>query len=125
MQMQSSAPKPENKPIGSANVIIPYDFNGNRFWMAKEESVDEDLMYNVSTEPDPLLGTPDNTWHSEGEESLGFRLKPEEINIKVVLTLAKEDQDTHICTELYNSGTMCHISPYKINFTSYISHPSF
>ena len=35
------------------------------------------------------------------------------------LTLAEEDHDTHICTELYDSGTICHISPYKTDFISY------
>ena len=118
-QMQSSAPKPENKPVSSANAIIPYNFDGDRFWMAKVEVTDEDLAHIVSAKPDPLLGVPDDAWHLEGEESSGFGLELEEIDIGVVLTLAEEDHDTCICTELYDLGTTCHISPYKTDFISY------
>ena len=101
------------------NAIIPYDFDGNRFWMA-EEVTDEDLTHIVSTKLDPLLGIPDDAWHSEGEESLSFGLELEEIDVKAVLTLAKEDQDTCIHTELYDLGATCHISPYKTDFISYM-----
>ena len=72
MQMQSSAPKPENKPVSSVNAIIPYDFNGDRFWMAEEEVTDKDLACIISAKLDPLLGVPDDTWHLEREESSGF-----------------------------------------------------
>src|ERR1700747_62589 len=44
--------KPENKPVGSANVA--YDFEGDGFWMATEEAVDRTNL--VSAEPDPMLG---------------------------------------------------------------------
>ena len=100
MQMQSSTPKPENKPVSSANAIVPYNFDGNRFWMAEEEVTDKDLMCIISAKLDPLLGAPDDAQHSEGEESSGFGLELEEINVGAVLTLAKEDHDTHIDTEL-------------------------
>ena len=60
-QTQSSAPKPENKPVGSVNAVIPYNFDGNGFWMAKEEVTDEDLACIISTKPDPLLGILDDT----------------------------------------------------------------
>ena len=118
-QTQSSAPKPKNKPVGSANAVVPYDFDGDRFWMAEEEATDEDLARIVSAKPDPLLGILDDAWHSEGEESPGFGLELEETDIGAVLTPAEEDHDTHIRTELYDSGAMRHISPYKTDFISY------
>ena len=66
MQAPSTPFKPENKPAGSVNAVVPYDFEGDRFWMGMEEAVDEDLMCIISTELDLLLGTSDecaNTWH--------------------------------------------------------------
>ena len=119
-QTQSSTPKPENKPVGSANAVVPYDFDGDRFWLAKEEATDEDLTCIISAEPDPLLGVLDDAWHSEGEESSGFELELEETDIGAVLTPAEEDHDTCIHTELYDSGAMHHISPYKTDFISYM-----
>ena len=119
-QTQSSAPKPENKPVSSENAVIPYNFDGDGFWMAEEEVTEEDLAHIVSAKPDPLLGIPDDAWHLEGEESSGFGLELEETDIGAVLTLAEEDHDTRICTELYDSGTMRHISPYKTDFISYM-----
>ena len=71
-QAPSTPFKPENKPVGSANAVVPYDFEGDGFWMAVEEAVDEDLMRIVGTEPDPLLGASDectNVWHWEMEEA--------------------------------------------------------
>ena len=118
-QTQSSAPKPENKPVGSANAVVPYDFDGDGFWMAEEEATDKDLARIVSAEPDPLLGILDDTWHLEGEESPGFGLELEETDIGAVLTQAEEDHDTRIHTELYDLGATRHISPYKTDFISY------
>ena len=118
-QMQSSTPKPKNKPVSSANAVVPYDFDGDGFWMAKEEVTDEDLVCIISTKPDPLLGIPDDAWHSEGEESSGFGLEPEETDVGAVLTPAEEDHDTHIHTELYDLGTTHHISLYRTDFISY------
>ena len=63
-QASSTTPKPENKPVGSANVI--YDFDGDGFWMASEEIVD--CMHLVSTEPDPMLGATEEAEDWEGEE---------------------------------------------------------
>jgi hypothetical protein len=37
-QASSTTPKPENKPVGSANVI--HDTEGDGFWMATEEAID-------------------------------------------------------------------------------------
>ena len=119
VQMQSSAPKPKNKPVSSVNAIVLYNFDGNRFWMTEEEVTDEDLMCIISAKPDPLLGIPDDAWHSEGEESSGFGLELEETDVGAVLTLAEEDHDTCIHTELYDLGTTHHISPYKTDFIFY------
>ena len=119
-QTQSSTPKPKNKTVGSVNAVVPYDFDGDGFWMAKEEATDKDLMCIISAKLDPLLGIPDDTWHSEGEESSGFGLELEETDVGVVLTLAEEDHDTCIHTKLYDLGTMHHTSPYKTDFTSYM-----
>ena len=33
----AQAPKPENKPVGSVNVVTAYDFEGDGFWMAEEK----------------------------------------------------------------------------------------
>ena len=120
MQMQCSTPKHKNKPVGPVNAVIPYDFNGDGFWMVEEEVADKDLACIISAKLVPLLGIPDDAWHLEGEESSGFGLELEEINVGVVLTPAEEDHDTCIHTELYDSGAMCHISPYKPDFISYM-----
>ena len=85
VQTQSSTPKPENKPVSSANAVIPYNFDGDGFWMAEEEAIDEDLVHIISAKLDPLLGIPDDAWHLEGEESSGFRLELEETDIGAVL----------------------------------------
>jgi hypothetical protein len=76
--MPSSTPKPENKPVGSVNVVVAPDFEGDGFWMAEEETLDDDLTCLVGAEPDLLLGTSDNTdstQHSEEEGDLD--LEPE------------------------------------------------
>ena len=66
-QAPSTTSKPENKPVGLVNVI--YDFDGNGFWMVKEEEAD--LAPIECVEPDPLMGDPDNVEvmpQSEGKE---------------------------------------------------------
>ena len=71
-QASSTPFKLENKPVSSANAVVPYDFEGNGFWMAVEEAADENLMCIIGTEPDPLLGASDecaNVWHWEVEEA--------------------------------------------------------
>jgi len=37
MQALGTSSKPENKPVGSANVTIVHDFEGDGFWMAEEK----------------------------------------------------------------------------------------
>src|SRR6267154_2287203 len=66
-QASSTTSKPENKPVGSVNVI--YDFEGDGFWMAINEAANRTNL--VSVEPDPMLGTSndiDDAQHREGEE---------------------------------------------------------
>ena len=109
----SNTSKPENKPVGSANVI--YDIEGDGFWMATDEAVDRTHL--VCHEPDPMLGAPDDTAaapHREGEE---FDGPVEEELAGAVITQADEDHRMRV--ELYDSGATRHISPYKSDFISY------
>ena len=120
-QTPSSAPKPENKPVGSANAIITHDLEGDGFWMAKEVAADADLMHLVGTELDPMLGIVDkanSAWHSEEEGDLAFEPQTV-IEVGAIITQVDEGKDAHIHTELYNSGMTQHISPYKPNFLTY------
>jgi hypothetical protein len=112
-QASSTSSKPENKPVGSANVV--YDIEGDGFWMATEEAVDRTHL--ASAEPDPLLSALDDTEvapHREGEE---IESSTEEW-IGAVITPA--DEDNRVRVELYDSGATRHISPYKSDFTSYV-----
>ena len=111
-QASGTSTKPENKPVGSANVI--YDFEGDGFWMAIDEAVDRTNL--VSAEPDPMLGTIDDfddVPHREGEE---IELDDREWAGAVI---TPGDDDNRIRVELYDSGATRHISPYKSDFTSY------
>jgi hypothetical protein len=111
----AQAPKPENKPVGSANLVTTHDFEGDRFWMAKEEAVD--LVPTVSTEPDPLLGAPNNIMdapHREGEEIV----PSEEEWIGAIIN--QVDENNQVRVKLYDSGATRHITPYKSDFTSYL-----
>src|SRR5258708_33661005 len=113
--MQTSSSKPENKPVGSANAAVIHDFEGDGFWMVEETAVD--LAPLAIAEPDPLLGALDNPKvmpHWEGEETM-----LEEELAGAVITQVDEGEDNRIRVELYDSGAMCHISPYRSNFISY------
>ena len=108
----STSTKPDNKPVGSANVI--YDTEGNGFWMATEEATDH--MHLASMELNPLLGESDaivNMPHQKGEKVVSS----EEEWIGAVITPADKDQRVHV--ELYDSGATHHISLYKSDFTTY------
>jgi zinc knuckle protein len=66
---QMSSSKLENKPVGSANAAVVHDFDGNGFWMVKEAAIN--LAPLIIAEPDPLLGTLDDSevaLHQEGEK---------------------------------------------------------
>ena len=99
--MLSTTYKPKSKPVGFANAIMAHDYERDGFWMAEEKAVN--LAPIVSTEPDPMLSAPndlEDTPHLEGEEML---LNKEEWFGAVIIPA--EETDSHICIELYNSGT--------------------
>ena len=111
-QASSTSTKPENKPVGSANVI--YDFDGDGFWMATEEAADRTHL--ASAEPDPMLGMSDEIEdlpHREGED---IELEEGEWAGAVI---TPGDEDSRVRVELYDSGATQHISPYKSDFISY------
>ena len=116
-QSAQALSKPKNRPVGLVNTI--YDFKGDGFWMATEEAIDR--AHLASTEPDPMLGVPDDfeaTLHQEGEEEINLRVDlGEEELIGAVITLV--DDDSRLRVELYDSSATRHISPYKTDFTSY------
>ena len=77
--------------MGLANTI--YNIEGDGFWMATEEAVDQ--MHLASMEPDPMLGTPDDFeamphWEGEEEIDLGVDLGEEEL-IGAVITPVNKD----------------------------------
>jgi hypothetical protein len=51
----TSTPKPDNKPIGSANTVAYMDDKGDSFWMVKEADKKVAPVHTVSAEPDPIL----------------------------------------------------------------------
>jgi gag-polypeptide of LTR copia-type/Zinc knuckle len=140
-QASSGAAKPENKPVGSANIIVTNDIEGDGFWMAIEEI---DHTQADRAEPDPFMGTSEqqeeedartefesvedifvcdesNSWmDKEGEDTAD-----EGEMASAVITPMEEDLSPH--TELYDSSATCHISPYKADFTSYkaLSPPAY
>ena len=114
--------KPENKPVGSANVVTTNDFDGDGFWMA-EEVVDHAQI--VSADPDPFLSEGEDLddapeidlpwcaptdWVCD-EDWLG------EEELAAAAITSEEEEDTRV--ELYDSGATRHISPYKIDFIDY------
>ena len=112
-QAQSTSTKPENKPVGSANII--YDIKGDGFWMATDEAID--CTHLVRMEPDPMLDAPDiadEAPHCEGEEDVWL----DEGDL-IEAVISPIDEDNRLCTELYDSGATRHISPYKSDFISY------
>ena len=131
--------KPENKPVGSANVVTVDE--GDGFWMAEEEGEETAHAHFVGAEPDPLLDGPEHheALSNETEELDDFLLwdnpeddlekegeewMPEEV-VAAVITPVEEDSTPRV--ELYDSGATRHISPYKSDFTSYspLSPPVF
>lgn len=83
--------------------------------MASKKASDQTCL--ATQKLDIMLGTPENLEimpHYEEEAEIQFRMKE---LIGVVITLA--ESDTQACIELYNSGTIRHISLYMHDFTSY------
>jgi hypothetical protein len=140
-QASSGAAKPKNKPVGSANIVVTDDIEGEGFWMAIEEI---DHAQADCAEPDPFMGTSEqqeeedacaefesvedifacdesDSWmDKEGEETAD-----EGETAGTVITPMEEDLSPH--TELYDSGATHHISPYKADFASYkaLSPPAY
>jgi hypothetical protein len=122
--------KPENKPVGSANVVVTDDIEGDGFFMAIEEV---DHVHVEHAVPDLLMGetsTPNEEAHPESacaEEFFDWS-GPEdwldkegelffEEEMAAAVIMPAEDTGPH--TELYDSGAMRHISPYKADFSTY------
>ena len=131
-QASLGAAKPENKPVGSTNVVVTDDIEGDGFWMAIEEV---DHAQTDHAEPDPFMGAseqeeeeacaeldgaediftydePDDWLDKEGEETTD-----ESEMAGMVITSVEEERSPR--TELYDSSATHHISPYKTDFTSY------
>jgi len=107
--------------VGSANVATIDNSDDGDFWAANAEIVD---LYN-----NPMMGK--SEWsneegydpHAEGEGEDVYWPDPEGITWDIEemagATITPTEEDTLPRTELYDSGTSRHISPYKANFTSY------
>jgi hypothetical protein len=140
-QVSSGAAKPKNKLVGSTNIIVTDDIEGNGFWMAIEE-INHTQADRV--ELDPFMGTSEQQeeedTHTEFEsmediftcdesdswmDKKGKDTADEGETASMVITPMEEDLSP--CTELYDSGTTRHISPYKADFTSYkaLSPPAY
>ena len=120
--------KPENKPVGSANVVTVDDSDDDGFCLAEEEVVHARIG---CAEPDPLLDDPEWDDNLERED---FRAEPEAteersdkldnegeaFNVEIaaaVITPVEVDAGPRI--ELYDSGSSRHISPHKADFSSF------
>ena len=118
--------------MGSANVVVTENDDGDGFWMAADEV---DHAQIGSAEPDPLLDDPDDSEevacaHTEGAEiDLQWSspddwlcddwvdpLFGEEMACAIITPV---EQDSAPRVELYDSGATRHISPYKPDFMSY------
>ena len=140
-QASSGAAKPENKPVGSANVVVADDIEGDGFWMAIEEV---DHAQTDRAEPDPFMGASeqeeaeDACAELDGVEDIftcdeaddwldkeGEECADEGETAGAVITPVEEEHTPR--TELYDSGATRHISPYKADFTSYktLSPPAY
>ena len=86
------------KPIGTVNTVATYDDNVDGCWAV-------DFTLNVPDSEDVTLIDESDWLVEEGEETVA------------VITPAFNNHGK--CIELYNSGTTCHISPYKSNFSTY------
>jgi len=113
--------KPENRPVGSANVTTIDDTNDGDFWAANAEIVN---MYD-----DPMMGkleSSDEEEHNphaklEGKGEDVYWLDPERIAWDIEemagTTIMPTEVDNLPCAKLYDSGILRCISPYKADFT--------
>ena len=137
VQVTLGSSKSENRPVGSANAVFDDDSDSDGFCAAKEEGT---IACTICADPDPYLddSDSDDDWddiHTKVEsigdqsnklESLGehpnkLDNEGEDLDIEETATaiIAPIDADRTPCTEVYDLGSSCHISPYKDNFTLY------
>jgi hypothetical protein len=91
------------------------------FMGASEQLKEEDAHTKFESMEDIFMCNKSDSWmDKEGEETADG-----EEMAGTVITPVEEDHSPH--TELYNSSTTCHISPYKADFTSYkaLSPPAY
>ena len=131
----NSGGKPENKPVGSANVVTADDFDGDGFWVVEEE---EPHVHDDCAEPGPLsddsdLDTEWDDFYTELESIEGHPDWPDseveetDIGGTAAAVIAPVEVVTTPRVELYDSGASRHISPYKADFSSYtpLSQPQY
>ena len=126
-----STSKPENRPVGSANIVIDDDSDIDGFCAAKEEVA---LAHTICAKLSPFLddSDSDDKWedfHAEiesmGEQSDKLDSEGEELDSDIEKTataiIAPIDADTSstTCTKVYNLDASRHICPYKDDFSSY------
>jgi len=107
----STSTKPENRPVGYANVAFEDESDDGGFWAA---AVDVACAYPDYTEPDPLMGEPEDddvdeweafraeTWGAEddeGSDRAGFGIQ-----------LVKEGEETDVEEEA-GAATLLEVSP--------------
>jgi gag-polypeptide of LTR copia-type/Zinc knuckle len=123
--------KTENKPVGSVNVVVTDDIKGDGFFMAIEEVnhahvehavldllMGETSMLNEEARPKSVCAEEFFDWSGPEDwlDKEGELVFEEEMAAAIIMTL---EEDTGPCTELYDSGTTRHISPYMADFSTY------
>jgi gag-polypeptide of LTR copia-type/Pol polyprotein, beta-barrel domain/GAG-pre-integrase domain len=88
-----SSSRPENKPVGSANIVTAFDSDPEGFYTVVEDNE-----------------------HFERPDNEGERPYIEEI---VAAAIAPSDEDHSPRIEIFDTGATRHISPYKADFSSY------
>jgi len=146
-QATSGSSKSENWPVGSVNAVLDDDSDSDGFCAAKEEGTiarpictdpdpyldDSDLdddwddvhaeVESIGDQSDKLesLGERPNKLENEGEDPDKLDNEGEDLDIEetAAAVIAPIDADGTPRTEVYDSGSSRHISPYKDDFTSY------
>jgi transposase InsO family protein len=99
-----NATKPENKPVGSANVVADPDDEPDGCWSA----------VFIGDVPNPVEATVDSHWtHEEAGASAALSGGL----AAAAITQIEEVKQARV--ELYDSGATRHISPYRNDFTTY------
>ena len=147
-QVTSGSSKSENRPVGSANAIFNDNSDSDGFCAAKEEGTithaictdpnpylddldldnDWDNIYteveSIGDQSDKLesLGECPDKLDNKGEDPNKLDNEGEDLNIEetTVAVITLIDADGTPCTEVYDLGSLHHISPYKDNFMLYM-----